>query len=57
MQGKINPGTMAAIIGLSSDDVNNLCDEISTDKIVVVANYNTKNQIVVSGHVEAVENT
>jgi [acyl-carrier-protein] S-malonyltransferase len=54
--GKINPGTMAAIIGLSSDDVNNLCNEISTDKIVVVANYNTKNQIVVSGHVEAVEN-
>ena len=54
--GKINPGTMAAIIGLSSDDVNNLCNEISTDKIVVVANYNTKNQIVVSGHIEAVEN-
>ena len=54
--GKVNRGTMAAIIGLSSDDVNNLCDEISTDKIVVVANYNTKNQIVVSGHVEAVEN-
>ena len=54
--GKINPGTMAAIIGLSSYDVNNLCNEISTDKIVVVANYNTKTQIVVSGHVEAVEN-
>ena len=53
--GKVNRGTMAAIIGLSSDDVNNLCDEISTEKIVVVANYNTKNQIVVSGHVEAVE--
>ena len=40
--GKVNRGTMAAIIGLSSDDVNNLCDEISTEKIVVVANYNTK---------------
>ena len=53
--GKVNRGTMAAIIGLSSDDVNNLCDEISTEKIVVIANYNTKNQIVISGHVEAVE--
>ena len=53
--GKVNRGTMAAIMGLSSDDVNNLCNEISTEKIVVVANYNTKNQIVVSGHVEAVE--
>ena len=54
--GKVNRGTMAAIIGLSSDDVNNLCNEISTEKIVVVANYNTKNQIVVSGHIEAVGN-
>ena len=54
--GKVNRGTMAAIIGLSSDDVNNLCDEISSEKIVVVANYNTKNQIVVSGHIEAVGN-
>ena len=54
--GKVNQGTMAAIIGLSSDDVNNLCDEISTEKIVVVANYNTKNQIVVSGHIEAIGN-
>ena len=27
--GKINPGTMAAIIGLSSYDVNNLCNEYS----------------------------
>ena len=54
--GKVNRGTMAAIIGLSFDDINNLCDEISTEKIVVVANYNTKNQIVVSGHIEAVGN-
>ncbi len=53
--GKINRGTMAAIIGLSSSDVNSLCKKISSDKIVVVANYNTKSQIVVSGHVEAVE--
>ena len=54
--GKVNRGTMAAIIGLSSSDVNNLCKKISSDKIVVVANYNTKDQIVVSGHVEAVKN-
>ena len=53
--GRINRGTMAAIIGLSSSDVNSLCKKISSDKIVVVANYNTKSQIVVSGHVEAVK--
>ena len=54
--GKVNRGTMAAIIGLSFNDVNSLCKKISSDKIVVVANYNTKDQIVVSGHIEAVEN-
>ena len=54
--GKENYGTMAAIIGLSSTDLHNFCNEISSEKIVVIANYNTKTQIVVSGHVEAVEN-
>ena len=53
--GKKSRGTMAAIIGLSSSDVNSLCNKISSEKIVVVANYNTKSQIVVSGHAEAVE--
>ena len=53
--GKKIQGTMAAIIGLSSSNLNDLCNKISSDKIVVVANYNTENQIVVSGHTEAVE--
>ena len=54
--GKINPGTMAAIIGMSINEVENLCNRNSSDHLVVAANYNTENQIVVSGHIEAIEN-
>ena len=54
--GKINPGTMAAIIGMSTNEVENLCNRNSSDHLVVAANYNTENQIVVSGHIEAIKN-
>ena len=48
-------GTMAAIIGLADDVVENTCAEVSTDDCVVVpANYNCPGQLVISGHVEAV---
>ena len=54
--GKTNPGTMAAIVGLSAREVENLCTKNNTsDNLVVAANYNTENQIVVSGHIESVE--
>ena len=53
--GKINSGTMAAIIGMSTKEVENLCNRNSSDHLVVAANYNTENQIVVSGHIEAIE--
>ena len=53
--GKINPGTMAAIIGMSANEVETLCNRNSPDQRVVAANYNTENQIVVSGHIEAIE--
>jgi len=48
-----NPGTMAAIIGLEIDAINAICD--STDGIVQAANFNSPNQIVVSGEIAAVE--
>ena len=54
--GKTNSGTMAAIVGLSAREVENLCTKNNTsDNLVVAANYNTENQIVVSGHIESVE--
>lgn len=47
-----NPGTMAAILALSTDKVEAICAEV--DGIVVPANYNCEGQIVISGSVEAV---
>jgi [acyl-carrier-protein] S-malonyltransferase len=50
------PGTMAALIGLQRSEADSVCEESSTDdSVVVVANVNSPGQIVVSGHVDAVE--
>ena len=50
-----NPGTMAAIIGLSDEQVEEVCKEVSaTGKVVIPANYNCPGQLVISGDIEAV---
>lgn len=49
------PGTMAAIIGLSDEKVEEICSAVSTDgNIVVAANYNCPGQLVISGNIDAV---
>lgn len=52
--GDVNPGTMAAIVGLSDDDVHQVCREAEAHGVVVPANYNSPGQIVISGSVPAV---
>ncbi len=52
--GEKNPGTMAAIIGLSNEDVNEICREASETGYVQPANYNSPGQIVISGSIEGV---
>lgn len=52
--GEKNPGTMAAIIGLSKQDVENICDEASSAGIVKAANFNSPGQIVISGNIDGV---
>lgn len=52
------PSTMAAIIGLPFDKIEEICEEISKkgDKgVVVPANYNCPGQLVISGNIEAVK--
>ena len=51
---EMNPGTMAAVIRLSADRIEEIC--ASTEEgIVVAANYNCDDQIVISGEKAAVE--
>ncbi|KXB48599.1 [acyl-carrier-protein] S-malonyltransferase [Bacteroidales bacterium KA00344] len=50
-----NPGTMAAIIGLSDEVVEKVCAEVSNGgKVVVAANYNCPGQLVISGEKDAI---
>ncbi|MBN2300508.1 MAG: ACP S-malonyltransferase [Acholeplasmataceae bacterium] len=49
-----HPGKMAAILGLSSSVVDLICEEASSDGIVVSANYNSPVQVVISGEEHAV---
>lgn len=49
-------GGMAAYVGTQGDEVVRLCHEISTkENSVEIANYNSPSQLVLSGHVSAVE--
>lgn len=49
------PGTMAAVIGLPDETIENVCKECSAPgNIVVPANYNCPGQLVISGNVDAI---
>ncbi len=48
-------GMMAALIGISSEKVEQICSQSARNQIVTVANLNTPVQTVISGHCEAVE--
>lgn len=52
--GLENPGTLAAIVGLNPDAVENFCNQASVEGIVQPANYNSPGQIVISGSVNGV---
>lgn len=51
-----HPGAMAAILGMDRVALNNICNEVqSTIGLVQIANYNSPNQLVISGLKPAVE--
>ena len=50
------PSTMAAIIALPDETIEQICEEVSTEgNVVVPANYNCPGQVVISGNIEAVK--
>ncbi|HYV98955.1 MAG TPA: ACP S-malonyltransferase, partial [Gemmatimonadaceae bacterium] len=53
--GTERPGTMAAVLGTLTRSVDDICREASAAGIVVPANYNTDEQVVISGEIAAVE--
>ena len=53
--GSRHPGAMAAVIGLDADGILAACMRAGDIGVVDVANYNSPEQIVISGEVKAVE--
>ncbi|MEG8988274.1 ACP S-malonyltransferase [Ignavibacteria bacterium 4148-Me] len=53
--GMEQKGTMAAIIGLSEEQLVKICNEASIEGIVQCANFNSPGQIVISGSVNGVK--
>ncbi len=56
---EINPSTMAAVLGLADEKVEEICatvaNELGHEQVVVAANYNCPGQLVISGSTEAVD--
>ena len=57
MQGAVPEGTgaMAAILGLSDEEVIAICKQASRGQVVAAANFNSPAQVVIAGHVDAVK--
>lgn len=51
---EVNPSTMAAVLGLEDNKVEEICNAIN-DEIVVAANYNCPGQLVISGSLLGVQ--
>jgi len=54
---EMNPSTMAAVLGLADEKVEEICAETSNEsgEVVVPANYNCPGQLVISGSIKGVE--
>ena len=52
-----NPSTMAAVLGLADEKVEEICQHITneTGEVVVAANYNCPGQLVISGSMAGIE--
>jgi [acyl-carrier-protein] S-malonyltransferase len=51
----VGQGGMAAILGLSDDDVRAVCAESAQGEVVEAVNFNAPSQVVIAGHKSAVE--
>jgi [acyl-carrier-protein] S-malonyltransferase len=51
----VGEGAMAAVLGMEREQVEKLCEEISSGEVLTPANFNSPGQIVIAGHSKAVE--
>jgi len=54
---ELNPSTMAAVLALADDKVEEVCAKVynETGEVVVAANYNCPGQLVISGSIKGIE--
>ena len=54
---EMNPSTMAAVLGLADEKVEEICAKVQQEsgEVVVPANYNCPGQLVISGSIKGVE--
>ena len=54
---KLNPSTMAAVLNLADEKVEEICAAVQneTGEVVVAANYNCPGQLVISGSLKGIE--
>jgi [acyl-carrier-protein] S-malonyltransferase len=54
---EINPSTMAAVLALADDKVEEICKQVQdeTGEVVVAANFNCPGQLVISGSIKGIE--
>ena len=55
LAGIERPGTMAAILGMTAPQVEQVCAEAGASGVVVAANLNAPGQVVISGEIAGVE--
>jgi [acyl-carrier-protein] S-malonyltransferase len=53
--GEQRPGTMSALLGVDAEDAAAICDQAREGDVLLVANENSPQQVVISGSVAAVE--
>lgn len=51
----VGEGTMAAVLGMERQEVEQICREASNGEVLAPANFNCPGQIVIAGHTRAVE--
>lgn len=53
--GRQRPGTMSALLGAGTEEATALCDEARGEDVLLVANENSPQQVVISGSIPAIE--